>query len=442
MNPLNWSPRRLIAVRAMLTFWLAAMLPPAFAGTSAVVTPDNWDLYRGTRAITRDLATESACVDAAKSSGIGKYTCRTQTGVAVTFVPDPPTCTTPQPPAESRTNACMAPAVGSWPQTRGYVAAAYPTCWAPSDWSPASAPAGACVVPPPPTTDADAVWKAISTADGVSAAYGFDTQAEFTRGYQPGANGVRGFWDTNVKHSGAGAIRLEARAGETGANISGQWGLPSNTLGKGYGSNSEMWLHFAYMADAGFVSNRSQWNSNAKIISIYAGSVPCQALELTLVWPIVGTTLYTQCGNNLSTAINSPKGQSNTPPYLYQEGFDLAAGGSAREANGIQSAYPDPPAFQFRAGIWYRVLLHVKQVRLGSYGTWVEMWAQPDGGKWIKFVAWIGTLQSSGTGALDNLVLMNYMTGLSSKASKSGNVWYDELAVSEKPFPGMPAIVH
>ncbi|HEY6924755.1 MAG TPA: hypothetical protein VI653_14875, partial [Steroidobacteraceae bacterium] len=208
-------------------------------------------------------------------------------------------------------------------------------------------------------------------------------------------------------------------------------GLPSNTLGKGYGSGSEMWLHFAYMADAGFVSNRDQWNSNAKVISIYSGSVPCQPLELTLVWPIVGTTLYTQCGNNLSTAVNSPKGQNNVPPYLYQQSFDLASGGSIREPNGVQSAYPDPPAFQFKAGVWYRILLHVKRAN----PTWVEAWGQADGGPWVKFVAWSGALQSSGNGSFDNLVLMNYMTGLSSKASKTGNVWYDELAVSEKPFP-------
>lgn len=285
---------------------------------------------------------------------------------------------------------------------------------------------------PPPTTDADAIWKAMSTGDGVSAAYGFDSQAEVTRGYQPGANGVRGFWDMNVKHSGAGSLRLEARAGDTGALISGQWGLPSNTLGRGYGPSSDMWLHFAYRADAGFVAARKDWNSNPKVISIYSGSVPCQALELTLVWPIVGTTLYTQCGNNLSTATTSPKGQNNVPPYLYQQSFDLAVGGSAREPNGVQSAYPNPPAFQFIADTWTRVLFHVKR---SSGGDSVEAWGQADGGPWVKFVAWQGRLQSSGNGSLDNAVLMNYMTGLSSRSSRAGNIWYDEFAISEKPFP-------
>jgi hypothetical protein len=75
--------------------------------------------------------------------------------------PPPPTCTAPQPAAETRTNACVAPAVGTWDQTRTYTTAAYPTCWSAGEWLPASAPTGACVVPPPTET-----WRVADAAAG------------------------------------------------------------------------------------------------------------------------------------------------------------------------------------------------------------------------------------------------------------------------------------
>jgi hypothetical protein len=65
----------------------------------------------------------------------------------VAIAPPVATCTAPQPPAETRTTQCTAPAVGSWTQTRTYAAAAYPACWTAGEWLPATAPTGACVVP-------------------------------------------------------------------------------------------------------------------------------------------------------------------------------------------------------------------------------------------------------------------------------------------------------
>lgn len=65
--------------------------------------------------------------------------------------PPPPTCTTTQPAAQVRTQACPTGTTGSWTQTNVYVAAPAPTCWTPSAWLPATAPTSACVpVPPPP----------------------------------------------------------------------------------------------------------------------------------------------------------------------------------------------------------------------------------------------------------------------------------------------------
>lgn len=58
-----------------------------------------------------------------------------------------PTCTALKPADETQTVQCTAPAVGSWTQSRTYLAAPYPGCWSPSAWTPTTAPAGACTTP-------------------------------------------------------------------------------------------------------------------------------------------------------------------------------------------------------------------------------------------------------------------------------------------------------
>lgn len=126
---------------------LLALIGSAQAATVATVTPGDWALYRSTTIVSRH-ATEAACVAAAKALNVARtYTCRTSTGVAVTITPD--VCTAPQPAAEMQTMACPAGTTGSWQQSRSYVAAPFPTCWTAGAWTPASAPAGACVTPPP-----------------------------------------------------------------------------------------------------------------------------------------------------------------------------------------------------------------------------------------------------------------------------------------------------
>lgn len=61
--------------------------------------------------------------------------------------PVAPTCTTSKPDRVERSQECPQGTVGAWTQSLNYVAADYPTCWAPGEWLPASPPAGACVAP-------------------------------------------------------------------------------------------------------------------------------------------------------------------------------------------------------------------------------------------------------------------------------------------------------
>lgn len=58
----------------------------------------------------------------------------------------PPTCSAPKPPDETRSQACAAPTIGSWTQTRTYSCSA--PNWTASAWTPATAPPGVCTTPP------------------------------------------------------------------------------------------------------------------------------------------------------------------------------------------------------------------------------------------------------------------------------------------------------
>jgi hypothetical protein len=94
-----------------------------------------------------------------------------------------PTSTCPAKPTdESRTVQCVAPAVGSWTQTRTFVSSAYPTCWTPTAWSPAVAPTGACVV--------SATWRVAASGSATTRpAYELIrdvTDTNWIRGYQLG----------------------------------------------------------------------------------------------------------------------------------------------------------------------------------------------------------------------------------------------------------------
>ena len=86
-----------------------------------------------------------------KTSGQAVYVCADNVRTVATFtVPKPvPTCTAPKPAQQAQVQTCPIGTVGTWSQTMDHVAAAYPTCWTPGEWTPASAPAGICATQPP-----------------------------------------------------------------------------------------------------------------------------------------------------------------------------------------------------------------------------------------------------------------------------------------------------
>lgn len=91
------------------------------------------------------LAAGQHCATVATVTGSGMSV---ESGSACVTLAANPVC--PAKPADdAQTMQCVAPAVGSWTQTRTYASAAYPTCWATQAWTPAAAPAGACTTPQP-----------------------------------------------------------------------------------------------------------------------------------------------------------------------------------------------------------------------------------------------------------------------------------------------------
>lgn len=88
---------------------------------------------------------------AAATSGIESAETPVVSKALVEPTTPPPTCPA-QPAPESRQQACAAPTVGNWTQSRTYSSVAAPTCWEAAAWTPVSAPAGVCAAPAPLVT--------------------------------------------------------------------------------------------------------------------------------------------------------------------------------------------------------------------------------------------------------------------------------------------------
>lgn len=87
---------------------------------------------------------------AVKESGSGVYDCIYTQRSRIAFGKNPapaPTCTAPKPAQQAQVQQCPDGTVGTWSQTMDHVAAAYPTCWTPGEWTPSTAPPGICATP-------------------------------------------------------------------------------------------------------------------------------------------------------------------------------------------------------------------------------------------------------------------------------------------------------
>jgi hypothetical protein len=145
-----------LAAAALLCLTLSAH----GAVKSSKLDPPTVTLKRGSSNITPSPATMEACEPllmptaeqdgVARESGSAVYACTYTVRLRVAFGKNPPpapTCTAPKPAQDARIQTCPAGTVGTWSQTMDYVAAPYPDCWAPGEWTPAKPAEGICATP-------------------------------------------------------------------------------------------------------------------------------------------------------------------------------------------------------------------------------------------------------------------------------------------------------
>lgn len=153
---------------------IAALAAVSLQASAAVevVSAESWTLYRGAAIVQPRVtyASKAAC-EAAAPIDLQHRCVGTETFIRRPDAPPPtPTCTTPQPAAQTRTQECPAGTSGTWTQASIYTAAAYPTCWQAGPWAPADAPAGACtpVVEPPPVGAGESKPQGLAQVDVVT----------------------------------------------------------------------------------------------------------------------------------------------------------------------------------------------------------------------------------------------------------------------------------
>jgi len=157
----------------MTRFLLLAFLfcSSAFADTTSTPLPAGapWTLIRGnTGAVGWNFATAQACYAAAPTNAEAlksgsTYVCRQDLKFAVTYTKP----VNPFPNGETQIVQCAAPTIGTWVQTRTYTWVGGK--WVAGAWSPTTAPAGACTVPPVAVTDT--VWMNFATEGDNGVAY-------------------------------------------------------------------------------------------------------------------------------------------------------------------------------------------------------------------------------------------------------------------------------
>jgi len=126
---------------------------------TTVSTPANgaWTLRRGSTTVASATGPISDCraraaVDAQSRSASATYTCTQPETFTVTYTVAPVQCSSTQPANETQQATCPSGSSGTFTQTRSYSANPSPTCWQPTAWTPATAPAGACSSTPPSGT--------------------------------------------------------------------------------------------------------------------------------------------------------------------------------------------------------------------------------------------------------------------------------------------------
>ncbi|HET6462848.1 MAG TPA: hypothetical protein VFH33_03525, partial [Candidatus Krumholzibacteria bacterium] len=239
-----------IGLRAVVACMMLAACQTPMEPKAGVVTKIEWRVNLMRAGSARPIETFSAltqenawsaCVAKLKGLEPDTYECRDlrfNAVVSAEVPPEPPACTAPQPADESRTVDCPAGTTGSWEQTRTYAATDYPACWLAGDWSPTSAPDGACVTPPPVPTGSTHVSYtdlAYAPVGAFVTVYGFGLDAAVTGAavvsQSPTKTVLR--WQADGATIGGVAVPVATREGRVLEATASNFGSQCNSLKPG-----------------------------------------------------------------------------------------------------------------------------------------------------------------------------------------------------------------
>lgn len=262
--------------------------------------------------------------------------------------------------------------------------------------------------------DADSDFAARCGAAGVVKCEGFDTSDSR---WHPVSG--RMAVDTATKVSGTGALRFLAPAGETGANISGNW---DDILGTSVQTGT-FYVQYRVRFDQAMLTNAEQyWDSSWKVSLFYGHSSTCQTIELTTINKD-GTGragMYYNCGNGLFVTPGT-NNFTGTTPQAQQQGETPGTGFSNCVYNTFTNCFIYPP------DTW--ITLYFKVVR-GTSSTQVQAWKSVGGEAYQQWINVANVPIGSGGDPFDRIMLTPYMTGLSTTAPTDAHMWFDELIVS------------
>lgn len=170
----------------------------AVAAHAAIVSESDaqWQLADGSK-VYSSWVTEAQCWTAyplkkaelaSRTSGQLYLGCQKKNLLKFGATPPPPVCAAPKPLADTQTSQCPVGTIGTYGQTREFIVAPYPQCWAPGTvWVNVDNPATVCVTPPAPAAWTHCVgeWAgALGGANGVCNFTGPPREARFGVGTQ------------------------------------------------------------------------------------------------------------------------------------------------------------------------------------------------------------------------------------------------------------------
>lgn len=297
----------------------------------------------------------------------------------------------------------------------------------------------------------DQAWLARSTGPGVVAAWGLNSAADIAAGYNPGNNGTRGFLDEVQKVLNGGSLRFDLRAGEAGANISGDWWIsdsPYGFLGATFGQGSTLYTQVLYRLSSTMYTNFSHWDGPGdpdwKMLILHqAGGSLCANVELTVKGTSALDFVYSKCGNRVPRGnLNSPiwVGDPITGNYAHQMGWDLASGPSwVNEPNALpQRNYPasiDP----FPTNEWFALDVKLGMGNWGQANSSVEVWvtraSEGIRRKKLSISAFLFEHNGSSSNTWGNIWLGPYMTNLEVPAPNDAFMWISGIIISRQLIP-------